>query len=118
LLVAWAGGPRAQRLCGADSAEIARAAVASLRSLFGSQVEIERELAGAYVHDWQSDPCAFGAYSYAKVGAASARRALAEPIADTLYFAGEATHCEGEAATVAGALHSGVRAAREVLITA
>jgi len=34
---------------------------------------------------------------------------------DTLYFAGEATDTEGEAGTVAGALQSGLRAARELL---
>jgi monoamine oxidase len=33
---------------------------------------------------------------------------------DTLFFAGEATDTEGEAATVTGALQSGTRAAREV----
>jgi monoamine oxidase len=33
---------------------------------------------------------------------------------DTLFFAGEATDTEGEAATVTGALQSGARAAREV----
>jgi monoamine oxidase len=44
-----------------------------------------------------------------------ARRRLAQPLRGTLYFAGEATDDQGEAATVAGALQSGVRAAREVL---
>jgi len=33
---------------------------------------------------------------------------------DTLFFAGEATDDEGEAATVSGAIASGLRAAREV----
>jgi hypothetical protein len=33
----------------------------------------------------------------------------------TLFFAGEAADTEGEAGTVAGALQSGIRAAREVL---
>jgi monoamine oxidase len=39
---------------------------------------------------------------------------LAEPLEGTLFFAGEATDTEGEAATVTGALQSGARAAREV----
>ena len=50
-----------------------------------------------------------------KVGGGRARKALAAPLKDTLYFAGEAADFEGEAGTVAGALHSGTRAAREVL---
>jgi monoamine oxidase len=40
---------------------------------------------------------------------------LAEPVAETLFFAGEATHHEGENGTVAGAIASGRRAAAEVL---
>jgi monoamine oxidase len=49
-----------------------------------------------------------------RVGGEGARERLAEPIEDTLFFAGEATDVE-EAGTVAGALRSGQRAAREVL---
>jgi monoamine oxidase len=39
---------------------------------------------------------------------------LAAPLEDTLFFAGEATNTEDEAATVTGALQSGERAAREL----
>jgi len=117
-LVAWAGGPRAQRWSGAGPQAIVRAARASLKTLFGAAVDIDGELEGAYVHDWQTDPYARGAYSYVKVGGALARKTLAAPLADTLYFAGEATDYEGETGTVAGALQSGARAAREVLASA
>jgi len=48
------------------------------------------------------------------VGGEGAREALAAPLDDTVFFAGEATDPE-EAGTVAGALRSGQRAAREVL---
>jgi len=40
---------------------------------------------------------------------------LAAPLRGTLYFAGEAADFEGEHGTVAGALQSGTRAAREVM---
>ena len=73
-----------------------------------------RELDAALVQDWQADPCSRGGYSYVRVGGEGARERLAEPLDDTLYFAGEATDVE-EAGTVAGALRSGERAAREVL---
>ncbi|TMH32984.1 MAG: FAD-dependent oxidoreductase [Betaproteobacteria bacterium] len=43
-----------------------------------------------------------------------AREELAAPLDDTVFFAGEATDSE-EAGTVAGALRSGMRAAREAL---
>jgi monoamine oxidase len=117
LLVAWAGGPRALRLAsGASPAQLVRKALASLEKLFGKELDVTAELRGYYYHDWQQDPFARGAYSYVTVGASAARAGLAQPIEDTLFFAGEAT--DAEEGTVTGALQSGVRAAREVLAAA
>jgi monoamine oxidase len=113
LLVAWAGGPNASRLAKARVPDIVRGAVASLASIFGARSGIEDQLAAAWTHHWQQDPFARGAYSYVAVGGHGARRALAEPLHDTLFFAGEAADYEGEHGTVAGALSSGERAARE-----
>jgi monoamine oxidase len=114
LLNAWAGGPKAARLTGKATREIVRQALGSLESVF-RLARIEGLLQAAWVHDWQKDPWARGAYSYVAVGGHGAREALAAPLGKTLYFAGEATDFEGEHATVAGALQSGLRAAREVL---
>jgi monoamine oxidase len=66
-------------------------------------------------HDWAADPFARGAYSYVRVGGIQAQAALARPVADTLFFAGEATELAGHQATVHGALFTGQRAADEVL---
>ena len=85
----------------------------SLRKIFGESAP--RHLAGAHLHDWQQDPYARGAYSYVMAGGAHAREALAEPVARTLYFAGEAADLEGEAGTVAGALQSGRRTALQII---
>lgn len=115
LLIAWAGGPNATRLAGASTRDITREAVASLESIFGKRTGIEERLDAVWVHDWQQDPFACGAYSYVAVGGHGARRALAAPVRDTLYFAGEATDFEGEHGTVAGALQSGARAARMLM---
>jgi monoamine oxidase len=112
LLVAWAGGPRAARLSAAPRDAAVHGALASLGSLFAS--DVAGELAACYYHDWQADCFARGAYSYVLVGGDGARASLALPLADTLFFAGEATDPE-EAGTVTGALQSGVRAAREAL---
>ena len=90
-------------------------AVSSLQALFGLGVDIAGQLQGYYYHDWQQDPFARGAYSYVTVGGSEARQTLAQPIEDTLYFAGEATDSEDEAGTVTGALQSALRATREVL---
>ncbi|MGH8641431.1 MAG: FAD-dependent oxidoreductase, partial [Burkholderiales bacterium] len=114
LLNAWAGGPKALRLTGKSTREIVRQAVRCLESMFGHH-GVEDRLQAAWVHDWQKDPHARGAYSHVAVGGHGARQALAARLRETLYFAGEATDFEGEPATVAGALQSGLRAAREVL---
>jgi monoamine oxidase len=115
LLVAWAGGPKAARFARAAAPDIMRDAAASLDSIFGARGGVEKWLAAAWVHHWQQDPFARGAYSYVAVGGHGARRALAEPLDDTLFFAGEAADYEGEHGTVAGALASGERAAREAV---
>jgi monoamine oxidase len=111
LLTAWAGGPKAARLTGASSDQLLRAALTTVKSVFGRVPEVE----SFYAHDWQADPHARGGYSYVTVGGHAARRALGAPVEKTLFFAGEATDTSGEAGTVAGALQSGVRAARELL---
>jgi monoamine oxidase len=114
LLVAWAAGPKAQRLAGAGKPRLVSEALDSLAALFGHRDAIADQLQAAWVHDWQSDPFARGAYSYVTVGGDNARKELAKPLGGTLFFAGEATDVE-EAGTVGGALRSGERAAAEVL---
>jgi monoamine oxidase len=115
VIVAWAAGPKAVRLADAAKPRIIEEALSSLAALFGDAESIRAELEGAWVHDWQRDPFARGAYSYVVVGGGKARAQLAEPLMGTLFFAGEAADTEGEAGTVAGALQSGIRAAGEVL---
>jgi monoamine oxidase len=115
IMVAWAGGPRAARLAsGGGGADIVRHAIDVLQSMFGKSCDVASYLEAAYFQDWQHDPFACGAYSYVAVGGGRARQDLAAPLQDTLFFAGEATDTEGEAATVTGALQSGERAAREI----
>jgi monoamine oxidase len=93
---------------------IVEQALESLSVVFGKP-QSEFELEAAYLHNWQTDPFARGAYSYIAVGGSDARSALAAPLDDTLFFAGEATDTQDEGATVTGALQSGDRAAREVI---
>jgi monoamine oxidase len=110
LLTAWAGGPKAARLTGSSEMFLLRKALESVRSVLGN---IE-EPSGFAIHDWQADPYARGGYSYVQVGGTGAREGLAEPLEETLYFAGEATDTE-QSGTVGGALASGLRAAKEIL---
>ena len=111
LLIAWAGGPKAERLTHLSETNLIEQALRGVRAVFGRIPA----LAAALAHDWRRDPFACGAYSYLRVGGEGARERLAEPLADTLFFAGEATDTGGEPGTVAGALQSGVRAARQLL---
>jgi len=108
LLIAWAGGPKAEMISG--MADVVGAILKSLKSVFGTCQSPDQVL----VQNWQSDPFARGAYSYVLVGGEGAREDLAAPLDGTLFFAGEATSA-GDSGTVAGALASGERAAREAL---
>jgi monoamine oxidase len=110
LLTCWAGGPKASRLTGSSEKTLLKHALASVRSVLGNIDEPRAYL----MHDWQADPFARGGYSYVKVGGTGAREKLAEPLDETLYFAGEATDTE-QSGTVGGALASGMRAAKEIL---
>jgi monoamine oxidase len=114
LVVAWVGGPRATALCAQPPDDI----IARARDTFGELLDAADACTEAfergYMHDWRRDPFACGAYTYLAVGGDGAREALAAPLDDTLFFAGEATSLDGQGGTVNGALESGVRAAGEV----
>ena len=90
-----------------DTALIAEA-LAVLRKMFGSDIP-EPE---AYVRTgWGNDPFSRGSYSFQKLDCQkNDRPLLAAPVAERLFFAGEATHSE-YFGTVHGAYSSGVRAA-------
>jgi monoamine oxidase len=115
VLVAWCAGPNATRLAGLGESQIVKRALDSLTELLGDRALVMSQLRGAHVHDWQADPFACGAYSFVTAGGSGARQALAKPLQDTLFFAGEAADTQGEAATVAGALQSGEHAAKKIL---
>lgn len=68
----------------------------------------------ALLVDWPNDPFAGGGYSYVRPGHRGVRERLAAPT-PPLFWAGEATAPERDAATVHGALLSGERAAQEAL---
>lgn len=116
VLVGWAGGPNATRLAGLSSEEILPIALESLESIFGKRARCRDQLQSVYLHDWQTDRFACGAYSYVTACGQGAREALAAPLQDTLFFAGEALDTKGEAGTVAGALQSGMRAAQQAIV--
>jgi monoamine oxidase len=116
LIVAWCGGPGAGRLAELGPEEIQRRAAASLaRQLRLSRARVRRLVSGVWMHDWEHDPFARGAYSYQAVGGANAPAHLARPLRGTLFFAGEAADPGGRTGTVHGAIATGRRAAKEAL---
>jgi monoamine oxidase len=116
VLVAWVGGPRGAALGALGREALVDACLDSLAATLGRDAaSVREEFVAAFTHDWSHDPYARGAYTYARVGGADAGARLAEPLQDTLFFAGEATAGGGNTGTVHGAIASGQRAAREVL---
>jgi len=116
ILVGWAGGPPAEELTLKGRDFILGAAMESLANALNLDARsVERRIDSAFVADWQADPFSIGAYSWAPVGAITASMTLAEPVEDTLFFAGEATDSGGNPATMHGAIATGYRAAEECL---
>jgi monoamine oxidase len=112
VLLGFNAGDYGYYIEGLSDAQIVADALETLRRMFGKTVP---EPAAFRLTRWASDPFAFGSYSYLPPGATGTDRdALAEPVANRLFFAGEATHRQYPA-TVHGALLSGERAAKRIL---
>lgn len=114
VLTGWAGGHAADALLAERPAMIDRALESMARAFGVPRRRIDALLVATWTHDWQGDPFSRCAYSYAAVGGSGAHAALAKPLRKTLFFAGEATSRD-QTGTVAGALESGLRAARDAL---
>lgn len=82
-----------------------------LRRVFGG--DVTRRLRGRIVTAWGTDPWTLGAYSTCLPGEAHQRAALAAPVDERLWFAGEATSRE-YFATCHGAYLTGVAAANAI----
>ncbi|CAA6655898.1 unnamed protein product [Spirodela intermedia] len=88
-------------------------ALTVLRRIFGDK-SVPDPVA-AVVTNWGVDPFSRGAYSYVAVGASGEDYdILARPVANCLFFAGEAT-CKEHPDTVGGAMLSGLREAVRII---
>ena len=111
VLMAFHGGEKGFALENFSDDEIISGAMQTLRVMFGDGIP---EPDGALITRWGKDPFSFGAYSHIPPFASGDDlEALAEPVGDVLFFAGEATSREYPS-TVHGAYLSGVRAAGEM----
>ncbi|MBK6646985.1 MAG: FAD-dependent oxidoreductase [Anaerolineales bacterium] len=111
VLMAFHGGEKGFALEDLSDDEIISGAMRTLRAMFGGDIP---EPVGVLITRWGRDPFSFGAYSHIPPFASGDDYdALAEPVEDVLFFAGEAASREYPS-TVHGAYLSGVRAAGEM----
>jgi monoamine oxidase len=108
LIEAFIAGDAARALDGEPDGALADFAIEELVNLLGS--DMRAKLTPVAHSNWLASPFVGGAYSHARPGHADAREILARPVADRVFFAGEA--CSREFfSTGHGAFESGVAAA-------
>lgn len=111
LLMGFVGGDFAWELSAAGEEEAVDFGKNAVRSMFGSDAD-KYFVKGSFTK-WASDPWALGAYAAAIPGNAGARAGLRRPLADRVFFAGEA--CAPRwTQTCGGAALSGIETAELV----
>ena len=112
LIEGFIAGPLASGLDDEDEGALAAFAIAEMVGLLGS--DVRAKLTPAARSHWLTSPFVGGAYSHARPGYAGARDVLRGPVAERIFFAGEA--CSAEFfSTAHGAYQSGVAAAEALL---
>jgi monoamine oxidase len=112
LIEGYFGGRLARELEQEGKGALARFAIDQLAQHFGHN--FRRRLTPLASSAWGRDPFACGSYSYARIGCSDARAALAAPVDDRLFFAGEACSIN-DYSTAHGAYRTGIAAAEAVL---
>ena len=108
----FVGGVEADEMERAGAAAMLAYGRDSLATLFGSA--LLKQITAGCATLWRSDPDIAGAYAVARPGQGEARAALIRPIADRLFFAGEAASLDSFA-TAHGAHLSGIAAVEAVV---
>jgi monoamine oxidase len=112
LMIGFVGGDFGWEMSAAGRDIAVEFATGALKRVFGN--DAAKHVVKGELSRWASNPWVRGAYSAARPGRTVARRELARPVADRLFFAGEALAGEF-AQTAGGAALSGHATAREVL---
>jgi monoamine oxidase len=111
LAIGHLGGRWARELEAAGAKAMIELATEALAHAFGA--DVRRQLRAAASTAWCSDPEVMGGYSCALPGRAHLRPLLTEPLAERVFFAGEAGSLD-HYGTVHGAWATGVAAAHDV----
>lgn len=116
LLTGWLGGPPAYERKDLSDTAIIQLALETLGAVFNCSLEsLKDKLTVSKVVNWITEPYTLGSYAYDKVESTAARKILNQPVADTLYFAGEYLYSGPTMGTVEAALTSGKNTAGRLL---
>ncbi|HTR28510.1 MAG TPA: NAD(P)/FAD-dependent oxidoreductase [Puia sp.] len=116
LLTGWLTGENMRRFRVLDPKEQLECCLSSVASIFfRDRVLIRDELKTFRIFDWQDVPYVHGGYSFDMVKTPECRRLLQRPVAETLYFAGEAIYGGNAPGTVEAAFHSGLEVAAKII---
>ncbi|HYG20287.1 MAG TPA: NAD(P)/FAD-dependent oxidoreductase [Ohtaekwangia sp.] len=114
LLTGWLAGPVTQGIHKNHETLLADG-LHSLAYLFACEErELQQRIHAAKVVNWANDPFSMGAYAYKTLDTTEALKVLAEPVDDTVYFAGEAYYAGPEMGTVEAALASAAQVAERI----
>ena len=114
VLLAFVMGEQAEYLTSlSDDTAITNALLQELDTFYNGQATTS--FIASHVQNWTTNPFIKGAYSYSTVGMGNARTIAAKPIADKLFFAGEAMNINGHHQTVQGAVETGYREVINIL---
>ncbi|GGG49540.1 flavin monoamine oxidase family protein [Hymenobacter glacieicola] len=116
ILTGWLAGPEAYQRRFTSEEDLLTEALGSLAYLLGTTPgHLRKHVRAHRIVNWAADPLALGAYAYSALGATAARAALATPVDDTLFVAGEGVYDGPYIGTVEAALVSGASAAERLL---
>ena len=111
VFITGAGGHYASDFENLDLTRVQQLVMDNLRKCFGNAIP---DPSAALRTRWQQDIFSHGSYSYIPIGGSGEDYdALAQPVADKIFFAGEATHRQ-HPGTVHGAYLSGLREAERI----
>jgi monoamine oxidase len=116
LLTGWLTGENMRRFQALDPQDRLERCLASLAAIFSRDIALLRDQLAAFrIFDWQEQPYVHGGYSFDTVPTPAWRQAMRTPVAETLYFAGEAIYEGSVPGTVEAAFHSGLEVAEKII---
>uniref|UniRef100_A0A7S3E4S6 Amine oxidase domain-containing protein n=1 Tax=Chloropicon laureae TaxID=464258 RepID=A0A7S3E4S6_9CHLO len=118
-MVGFVAGDRAEEMARLSQDVVVASSLAQLDEMFASAIDpspATSSFHSCYVKNWSDEPFIRGAYSYPSRARAGDRKALAQPVGSSLFFAGEATH-EAVNPCMQGALETAERAVAELMKT-